>query len=242
MPTGYWEKGCLPKRTNGGSLNKPYLPSRLRWSVVALVLAGAFFMLYPALRPFSDEVSLQGAAAFTSPYWVLAYMLAMVAFIFLPLGLLGLYNTLQDTTAERSGYWALVLSLSGVGFSLPFYDGEANGLHVIGQEALRQQNVDILSLAGVIRSGPGLIMFLVGLLLLAVDAILAAVAIWRSGKYPKWSGVPFAIGFVLYIPQFFGTQPLRVAHGLLVAFGCVWIAVVLWKQSRANITHLLRKA
>lgn len=215
-------------------MNQAYMSSRLRWSATALVIAGVFYVLYPSLRPFSDEVSLQGAAAFASSYWLLAHMLAMVAFTFLPLGLFGLYNTLQDTTAERSGYWALVLSMIGIGLTLPFYGGEANGLHAIGQEALRQQNADILSLVGVIRSGPGLIMFLVGLLLLAVATILAAVAIWMSGKYPKWSGIPFAIGFALYIPQFFGTQPLRVAHGLLVTFGCVWIAVVLWKQSKAT--------
>jgi hypothetical protein len=213
-------------------MNKTYISSRLQWNATALVIAGIFFVLYPALRPFSDEVSLQGAAAFGSPYWLLAHMLAMVAFTFLPLGLLGLYNTLRDTTTERAGYWALVLSMIGVGFTLPFYGGEANGLHAIGQEALRQQNADILRLAGVIRSGPGLIMFLVGLLLLAIAAIIAAVAIWRSGTYQKWSGVPFAVGFALYIPQFFGTQPLRVAHGLLLAFGCVWIAVVLWRQSK----------
>ena len=213
-------------------MNQTYLPSRLRWSAVALIIAGVFFVLYPALRPFTDEVSLQGAAAFASPYWLLAHMLAMIAFTLLPLGLLGLYNTLKDTTAERSGYWALVLSMIGIGFTLPFYGGESNGLHAIGQEALRQQNADILSLAGVIRSGPGLIMFLVGLLLLAVAGIVAAVAIWRSGTYQKWSGVPFAIGFALYIPQFFGTQPLRVVHGLLITFGCVWIAAVLWKHSK----------
>jgi hypothetical protein len=213
-------------------MNQTYIPSRLRLSAIALITSGVFFVLYPALRPFSDEVSLQGAAAFGSPYWLVAHMLAMVAFTLLPLGLLGLYSTLQNTPVERSGYWALVLGMIGVGLTLPFYGGEANGLHAIGQEALRQQNADILSLAGVIRSGPGLIMFLVGLLLLGIATIIAAVAIWRSGIYQKWSGVPFAVGFALYIPQFFGTQPLRIAHGLLVTFGCVWVAAVLWNQSR----------
>jgi hypothetical protein len=64
-----------------------------------------------------------------------------------------------------------------------------------------------------------------------VAAITVAVAVWRSGKLPRGSGVPFAIGFALYIPQFYGPQPLRVAHGLLVAVGCTWLAVVLWRQS-----------
>ncbi|MFL5656304.1 MAG: hypothetical protein ACJ8CB_19250 [Ktedonobacteraceae bacterium] len=68
-------------------------------------------------------------------------------------------------------------------------------------------------------------MFVAGLLLLAVGAILVAIAVWRSGTLSRWSGLPFALGFVLYLPQFFGSQPLRVAHGLIVALGCIWIAL-----------------
>ncbi len=70
-------------------------------------------------------------------------------------------------------------------------------------------------------------MFVVGLGLLAIGAVLAAIAVWRSGTLSRWSGLPFALGFVLYLPQFFGTQPIRVAHGLLVALGCIWVAVSL---------------
>ena len=58
-------------------------------------------------------------------------------------------------------------------------------------------------------------------------AALVAIAVWRSGTLSRWSGIPFALGFVLYLPQFFGTQPIRVAHGLLVALGCIWVAVSL---------------
>lgn len=204
---------------------------RIRLSAMALAIAGIFFLLYPALRPFSDEVSLQGAAAFASTRWLAAHMLAMVAFTLIPLGLLGLYSSLRETAAERPGYWALVLSMIGIGLTLPFYGGEAYGLHAIGQEAVAQQSAALLSMAGVVRSGPGLVLFIAGLLLLAAGAILAAAAIWKSATYPKWSGVPFAIGFALYLPQFFGTQPLRVAHGLLIAIGCLWIAVGLWQHS-----------
>jgi hypothetical protein len=205
--------------------------ARVRLSAGALIIAGFLFVLYPVMRPFSDEVSLQGAAAFASPNWLAAHMLAMVAFTLLPLGLLGLHNMLQETAVERLGFWAVALSWIGIGFTLPYYGGEAYGLHAIGLEALRRQSADLMSLADVVRSGPGLVMFAAGLLLLAAAAITAAVAVWRSDKLPRWSGVPFAIGFALYIPQFYGPQSLRVAHGLLVAIGCVWLAVVLWRQS-----------
>ena len=112
--------------------------------------------------------------------------------------------------------------------------GEAFGLHAIGQGALRQHNATLVALADVVRGGPQEVMFGVGLLLIAVSAIMVAIAIWRSGVLPRWSGVPFALAFALYIPQFFGNQPIRVAHGLLVAIGCLWIAASMWRKSNAR--------
>jgi di/tricarboxylate transporter len=63
--------------------------NRVRLSAAALVVAGILFVLYPAIRPFSNEASLQGAAAFASTEWLVAHVLAIVAFTLLPLGLLG---------------------------------------------------------------------------------------------------------------------------------------------------------
>ena len=206
----------------------------IRLGASALVISGILFVIYPALRPFSDENSLLGAAAFGSGAWLAAHMLAVVAFTLLPLGLLGLQRSLLGTPAERPLFVALVLSMIGTGFTLPFYGGEAYGLHALGQEALRQHSVSPLGLVEVIRSGPGLAMFLAGLLLLAASAIATATALWRSCRYPKASGIPFAVGIALYIPQFFGGQPLRVAHGLLVAVGCVWIAACLWQREQLD--------
>ncbi len=69
---------------------------------LSLAVSGILFVLYPLLRPFSDESSLQGAEAFASTAWILAYMLAVqVAFILLALGLLGLHVALQQTAAGQ---------------------------------------------------------------------------------------------------------------------------------------------
>jgi len=207
---------------------------RVRLGAAAPAIAGVLFVLYPALRPFSDETSLAGAAAFASSAWLLAHMLAMVGFVLTTLGLLGLYLSVQDTPAERLSFWALIVFWIGAGLMLPFYGGEAFGLHAIGERALANQSQALVSMAEVVRSGAGLMMFLVGLLLLAAGAILSAAAVWKSGRLPRWSGVPFALGFALYIPQFFGSQPLRVAHGVLVAVGCVWLAAGMWRATNAR--------
>jgi hypothetical protein len=211
---------------------------RVRLGALSLVLAGIFFLLYPALRPFSDtgsETSLQAAEAFASPYWVLAHMLAVGGFILVALSLLSLHTILQKAAVERLVSVALVVTWIGAGFTLPYFGAEIFGLHAIGQEAIRQNSVAIMPLVHNIRYGPAIYVFAVGLILLAVGPILVGIAVWRSGSLSRWSGSLFALGFALYIPQFFGTQPIRVAHGLLMTIGCIWLAwSMLQSQQRSK--------
>ena len=203
--------------------------ARVRLGALALAVAGVLFVLYPAIRPYSDETSLQGAVAFASSAWIVAHVLAMLGFVLVALGLLALYRTLRDTPAEGLAFLALVATWIGAGLTLPYYGAEAFGLHVLGQEAVRQQNAAMLTLANDVRYGPGIYLFGAGLLLLGIGAILAAAAVWRSGALPRWSGILFGLAFALYIPQFFTSPPIRVAHGLLVTAGCVWLAVSIWQ-------------
>jgi hypothetical protein len=203
--------------------------ARVRLGALALAVAGVLFVLYPAIRPYSDETSLQGAAAFASTAWIVAHVLAMLGFVLVALGLLALYRTLRDTPAEGLAFLTLVATWVGVGLTLPYYGAEAFGLHVLGQEALRQQSAAMMGLANDVRYGPGIFLFGAGLLLLGIGAILAAAAVWKSGGLPRWSGSLFGLAFALYIPQFFAGPPLRVAHGLLVTAGCVWLAFTIWQ-------------
>ena len=217
----------INKRESVRSLN----PVRIRFSALAMAVSGLLFFLYPAIRPFSDETSLQGAEAFASPAWILAHTLAIFGFILMGWGIFSLYITLQKTAVERLAHWGLGLSWLGVGLTLPFYGAEVFGLHAIGQAALNQQNAALLDLANQVRFGPGFTVIIIGLISLAVGAILVSIAIWKSKILPKWSGVPFALGFALYIPQYAASQPIRVVHGLLIAIGCMWIASDIWQQS-----------
>jgi hypothetical protein len=217
--------------TREQSRTRSALATRSRMGAISLAISGILFVLYPAIRPFSSEKGLDGAAAFGSSHWIVAHMLAMVGFTLLVLGLVGWHSALQSSPIEGSAFRAFVVTLAAIGLTLPFYGGEAYGLHAIGQEALKRGDGSLVDMSTVVRGGAGLMMFLTGLLLLGIGAIMVARVIWKSGEFAKWSGIPFAIAFALYIPQFFGTQPLRVAHGLLVAAGCAWIAIEMWRSS-----------
>lgn len=183
-------------------------------------LSGLLFILYPAIRPFSDETSLQGAAAFGSTAWIVAHSLAIVAFVVLILGLLGVYVVLPG----RLMLTALIAAWVGVGLTLPFYGAEVFGLHAIGQAATRRHDPSLVALAADVRGEPGIWFIVIGLLLLGVGIILFAIVAWRSRILIPWIGVPLAVGFALYLPQFTTAQPVRVAHGVLVAVGCWLVA------------------
>jgi hypothetical protein len=205
-------------------------PYRVRAAAVALAVAGAFFFLYPAIRPFTDESTLQGAQAFASDEWVISHVMGMLGFIGVALGLLGLYVALAGTRAARPAFWALVTGWIGVGLTLPYYGGEVYGLRVIALQALAEHNASLLSLADQVRGAPGEVIFGMGMGMLAVAGITAAVASWRSGGLVRWGALIVAAGLALYIPQFFAGQPLRVGHGALLAVGCLCLAAGLWRS------------
>jgi hypothetical protein len=197
---------------------------------LAFAVAGLLFVIYPALRPFSDEKSLQAAAAFGSNAWIVSHSFAIAGFILIVVGLFGIFLRLQHTAAETPALIALVLSWIGAGLTLPFYGAEVFGLHAIGQRALKENNAALVSLADAVRGEPGIWFILVGLVLLGVGVIVEAIAIWRSGTLTRWVGIPLAAGFALYIPQYTAPQSLRVAHGLLITIGCVLIAWTFVRQ------------
>jgi len=170
---------------------------------------------------------------FASFSWVLAHSLAMVAFVLLALELLGLYIRLQETTIENRAIQALVLSWIRIGLTLPYYGAETFGLPAIGQEAIKQKNPALLSIVNSLRLGEGVVFFIPGLLFLAAGTIMFAIAIWGSSSLPTWIGIPLAVGFALYIPQFFELQSIRVAHGLLITIASILIAWSMLKHKEA---------
>ncbi|MDN5861657.1 MAG: hypothetical protein L0H84_23900, partial [Pseudonocardia sp.] len=173
-----------------------------RAGAAALATAGLLFLAYPLLRPWTDDpVTATGAAAFASAWWPVAHYAGVLGFVLLPVGLLATRNLIGG----RLTTWALGATWLGVGLVLPYYGAEAFGLHAIGQRVLATGDLAAMALVGAVRNGGlQITTFGIGLVLLAAGPVLAAVAVWRSGVLPRWSAVPFAVGFALYLPQFYG--------------------------------------
>jgi hypothetical protein len=191
-----------------------------------LWIAGIAFAVYPALRPFSDEVSRSGAVAFASPRWIIAHTFGIAAFTLLGLGLFHLTETLRlHRSGARTG---LALAWIGICMTLPYYGAEVFGLHAAGQQALATGQIGQFDdLIHNIRWEAGIWFILAGLLALAIGVITLTTAAWRETPRPRLLLLPLAVAVALYIPQFAAAQPIRVAHGLLMTAGCILLAAAI---------------
>ncbi|WP_278261125.1 hypothetical protein [Nocardia sp. AG03] len=205
---------------------------RSRWSTTAFAIAAVLFLGYGILPPRADETTLAGAEAWASTGWLVGHLAAGIGFILYTLGLLGIYLTVRATRAEPIALRATVIAWIGAGVTLLYYGAEVYGLRALGTRAVAEQNPALLGIGEDFRYDPtAATLFALGLGLLAVGAVLAAVAVWRAGTLPRAAAVVQAVGFTLLIPQFFTPQPVRIAHAVLLAVGLLWLA---WSMSVAR--------
>jgi hypothetical protein len=201
--------------------------------------AGLCFATYPALRPYADETGAAGLAAMGSGRWLVAHLLGMLAFALLPVGLTAVM-AVGTTLRPRLLAAARALAYAGAVGVLPYYGGEAFGLHAIGAYATTTHDAALVTVVAAFRYGPAAIsLFGLGLLALAAAGVLVAIAAWGSG--PRWrvAGTVLAVGLLAYLPQFFGSPAVRVAHGVLLALGC-WAVAALLARAQGSSTSLPR--
>jgi hypothetical protein len=202
---------------------RPFTAITSRTATSALVVAGLAFAAYPALRPYSDETTLDGAAAMASTAWVAAHTLGMVGFVALTLGIRSLHR-LRPTTS-RTGSASVALTWLGVSLVLPYYGAETFGVQVIAERALATGDASLLELVETFRyDAVALSFFATGLLLLAAAGIALAVTLRNAAPTLRIGGLLVGAALATYLPQFFLAPSLRITHGVVLAVGCLLLA------------------
>ncbi|MER7556253.1 hypothetical protein ABTZ46_04895 [Nocardioides sp. NPDC126508] len=206
---------------------------RTRLGAVALALAGLLFVIYEAAAPRADETTLDGARAWASAGWSVAHISAIIGLILIPLGYGAIRGFLEGTPHERTAFLAATIGYIGSGLTISYYGAEVYGLKAIGRRAVADGDASLTDVGNDFRLDPtAMTIFAIGLLLIAIAAVLVAVAVWRSGSLPRWSTVPLAALLVTMLPQFFLPQSLRIVWGVLVAAAALWLASALWRAAR----------
>lgn len=223
------QRSCTAVRVSKGSLTMQKLSTtRVRFGAFALGLSALLLAVFPLIRPFfpldptapAETLTVASSAVNSAP-WMVAHLLCMLAFVMLLYGVLILYAHLANGHAEPQAFWAMVFSFAGIGLILPMLGVETYILPIIGKLYLTG-HTDIAPALGMIYLGPALVVFVLGLVLLALGAITLAVAIWRSAVLPRGAGVLLAIGLALWFPPF--PQVIRIIDGLVIGLGGVWLA------------------
>jgi hypothetical protein len=190
---------------------------RRRMSAAALLMAaGVLFALFPLTRPFAPDGGADTLEQFGSIWWTVAHLAGAAAFILTALAF----------AALRVAPLAAAAISVGSALTLLYFGSETFALH----ELTAVDDETALELAELIRSGTAaMIVFGVGLLLVAVGAIVVLVSAVRARWIPMVPAGILAAGYLLYIPQFFVSPTLRIAHGILMLIGCAWVAYELTK-------------
>jgi hypothetical protein len=210
---------------------------------LAFALAGVLFVIYEAAAPRLDQTTLEGAESWTSVGWTVAHLAAIVGLILIPLGYGALRGHLEGTRNEKTAFMAATIGYIGSALTISYYGAEVYGLKAIGERAVADGDATLTEVGDAFRYDPtAMTVFAIGLALIAVAAVLAAVAVWRSGTLHKWSGVPLAALLVTMLPQYFLPHAGRIAWGALVTVAALWLAAEMWRAGSKQPAKELQNA
>jgi len=213
--------------------------ARVRLGAFALGLSSLLLTAFPLVRPFfpldprsPDETLAAASPSITSASWVMAHLIAMLAFVLLPFGMLTLYAHLRAGLVEPRALRALAWSLAGITLIMPMLGFETHVLPIFGKLYLAG-TTGIAPAVTHIYLGPTIFVFLLGLLFLAIGVIYFSLAIWQDGGLPRWAGLLFAIGLTLWFPPF--PRVIRIIDGFFIGLGGLWLAWSMWQGAEAQL-------
>jgi hypothetical protein len=206
----------------------------MQGTALTLGLSSLTLAAFPLVRPFfpfdprTPAETLTGAGpAVTSARWLIAHYLALIGFVLLLCVLPALRARLAAAGVEGQARRAALLSGVGVALILPTLGVELYALPAIGRLYLDGDHA-VAALVGLIYRGAAVLVMLLGLLLLAIGAVLFARAVGRSRALPRWAAVTYAVGLAFWCPLL--PPPVRIVDGLLIGAGGLGLA---WALRRA---------
>ena len=175
----------------------------LAFPTSGLVAASAALVPGIGINPAVDAAGFAQAANYVG----LANLVGIVSLVFLLFGFQALHAFLERNSVDKRAFAGMILSVTGLGLFLPFLGIIAFAAPVAGRLYLNGnlQAVGIISEATSTSNPAALAFGGVSVLFSVLGAILFSIAIWRSGKLPKWSAIAYSISAPLnwaphYVP------------------------------------------
>lgn len=206
---------------------------RTRSLLAPIVGTGLLMAGYLLIRPYGDTPQgggLASATAFASPRWIVAHLCGVLAIASFARLALRLHDAAPGATA-RFARWS---ALAGTVLVLPYYGAETFGLHVLGRAALAGDTAALVLVEQVRNQPVALVLFGLGLLLLATAGLATALAWQSSGLVTgpaRRAAWPLGVMVALLLPQFYLPAEGRMAFGVAYGLAAVLLLAALLRAA-----------
>ena len=210
--------------------------NRLALGALALVVAGVTQLPTGILRagvPSDPARNLEFALGANSFAFRLGIALTDVSLAFFVLGLFALYAYLSRSSAERLAFVGLVMTVGFLVLFLPLIGFVAYVVPAIGSLA-EQGHVEMIQVMAQTFVEPFILIPFLGSILWGVGCIPLGLAIWRSGRLWKWSGLLFILFGVIGVPATFDVQILQLIASVLLGLAQLAAGVTLFRAVRGE--------
>ena len=213
--------------------------NRIRLGAAALAISSFFILLAQSVRPplFNVQTNPSDLSrALTSNTFLVAQILFLLAFPLFSTAAISIYKLLSYSRDHRPAFVAMVLSVIGVGLSMPGLGINAVVLPLIGKIYLGGE-VSVLSLYLAMQNYPQLLILKLGSYVLVIGIAIFSWVIWRNESLSKWGAMSYLVGWILFVVS---NDRLSTAGlfsiGLMIALGGITLARSIWIQAPLQFT------
>jgi uncharacterized protein DUF4386 len=220
----------------GRTVGRRRADKRLRAGAAAFVLAAlmtlpALFSVHPPTDPAHNREFALGANTLS---YRLATSLGVYAITPLILGMFALYAALASAAARGWAPAGLVLTVAGACFLLPGTGYAAFVMPAAGAVIGQGHEQDVLRLLDQVFKEPGWIPVFLGGIVYYVGLFVMGVAVWRSGRLPRWMGALLAAAALAGLPGFLDVTLFQLIGAALFAPALLALAAGLWRLAAAK--------
>lgn len=206
----------------------------IRWSGLALVIAGLIYIIFQPLHPADTD---PGAAL--NPLWAVVHYAGTVHHLLVVVGLVGLYLA-QAEPVGRLGLIGFIAALMANAYWVGGTIDEALFYpYLAAQQATPTPPFELFDPAGPL--GVYLLIILAALVVWDLGSILTGYTTMRAGVLPRWGGLLLIVGNVVlnvgaFVP---GIYFVKIIGGVLMGLGYAWLGYALWAQ-KGEVAATLR--
>lgn len=207
--------------------------NRIKLGASALIISSVLIFSAEILRPglIAYKHSEELARAISSFEFLIAQTLFMLAFALYSCSAISIYKLLSYTRYHQLAFWGMVLSVIGVGLSMPSLGIDAIVLPLVGKLFLQGQ-AQVLSLYVALQQNSLRFMLGLGGYLLVAGIAIFAWVIWHSRNLSVVSILIYLAGWILFVME--NNQHLRpvlILIGVLILTGGIGLGRSLWLQA-----------